>query len=84
MNIRELQREEIEEIWTIDRGEVIENIYYLQNGNLVLQPEHYDMQGWPPGEPEQYIPILIDCFDRGRYVLWRFSKRGADRGGSFR
>ncbi len=65
MNIRELHREEIEEIWTIDRGEVIENIYYLQNGNLVLQPEHYDMQGWPPGEPEQYIPILIDCFDRG-------------------
>ena len=65
MNIRELHREEIEEIWTIDRGEVIENIYYLQNGNLVLQPEHYDMQGWPPGEPKQYIPILIDCFDRG-------------------
>ena len=65
MNIRELQREDIEEIWKIDRGEVIENIYHLQNGNLVLHPEYYDMQGWPPGEAEQYLPILLDCFDRG-------------------
>jgi predicted N-acetyltransferase YhbS len=65
MNIRELQREEIEKIWTIDRGEVIENIYYFQNGNLILQPEHYDLQGWPPGESEQYMPILLDCFNRG-------------------
>jgi len=65
MNIRELQREEIEKIWTIDRAEVIENIYYFQNGSLILQPEHYDLQGWPPGESEQYMPILVDCFDRG-------------------
>ncbi len=65
MNIRELQRAEIEKIWTIDRAEVIENIYYFQNGNLVLQPEHYDLQGWLPGEPEQYTAIFVDCFDRG-------------------
>jgi hypothetical protein len=57
VNIRELQREEIEKIWTIDRAEVIENIYYFQNGSLILQPEHYDLQGWPPGESEQYMPI---------------------------
>ncbi|MBC8403445.1 MAG: GNAT family N-acetyltransferase [Candidatus Marinimicrobia bacterium] len=65
MNIRELQRAEIEKIWTINRGEVIENIYYFQNGNLILKPEHYNLHGWLPGEPEQYTPVLVDCFDRG-------------------
>jgi len=65
MIIRELHREEVEQIWEIDRGEVIDNIYYLRHGKLILTPEHYDMQGWPPGEAEQYTPILLDCFDRG-------------------
>ena len=65
MNIRELGREEIEGIWNIDRGEVIDNIYYYENGELVLKHEHYNMQGWMPGEPEKYTPILYDCFDRG-------------------
>ncbi len=65
MLIRELERHEIEQIWTIDRRELIDNIYYLQNDSLVLKPEHYDVRGWPPGEAEQYLPILVDCFDRG-------------------
>ena len=65
MIIREIERDEIEQIWTIDRREVIENIYYLRDGELVLEPEYYDMQGWPPGEAEQYTPMLCDCFDRG-------------------
>ncbi len=46
---RELRRDEIAQIWKIDRREVIENVYYLENGALILKPEHYDMQGWPPG-----------------------------------
>jgi len=65
MVIRELERCEIPLVWTIDRREVIANIYYLVEGKLVLKPEHYDMQGWPPGESEIYTPILYDCFDRG-------------------
>ncbi len=62
---RTLSRAEIELIWTIDRSEVIENVYYLQEGALVLQPEHYDMGGWPPGEAEKYTPLLYACYDRG-------------------
>ncbi len=62
---RELTRTEIARLWDIDRREVIDNIYYFENGGLVLKPEHYDMQGWPPGEAELYTPILLDCFDRG-------------------
>lgn len=65
MMIRQLERQEIGQIWTLDRSEVIDGIYYLEDGQLVLKPEHYDMQGWPPGEPERYTPILYDCFDRG-------------------
>jgi predicted N-acetyltransferase YhbS len=65
MHIRPLERDEVETVWSIDRREVIENIYYLEDGELVLREEYYDMQGWAPGEPEQYAPILLDCFDRG-------------------
>ena len=69
MNIRLLQRDEIPLIWQIDRREVIEKIYYLRDESLVLEPEHYDMQGWPPGEAELYSPMLYDCYDRGG-VFW--------------
>jgi len=65
MNIRLLQRDEIPLIWQIDRREVIENIYTLREGKLVLEPEHYDMQGWPPGEAEHYTVILSDCYNGG-------------------
>lgn len=65
MIIRFLGRDEIPLIWQIDRREIIQNIYHLRDGKLVLVPEYFDMQGWPPGEAEQYTPILLDCFDRG-------------------
>lgn len=65
MNIRPLQRAELPLIWQIDRREVIENIYYLRDGKLFLEPEHYDVPGWPPGEAEHYTPILLNCFERG-------------------
>ena len=69
---RELRREEVEEIWTIDRSEVIENIYYYRDGKLVLQPEYYQMTGWPPGEAAHYTPILLDCYDRGGWFYGIF------------
>ena len=65
MIIRELARDDIETLWGIDRSEVIENVYYLRDGALVLEAENYDMKGWPPGEAGWYTPILCDCLDRG-------------------
>jgi predicted N-acetyltransferase YhbS len=65
MNTRLLRRNEIHLIWQIDRREVIENVYYLREGKLVLEPEHYDMLGWPPGEAQSYTPLLLNCYDRG-------------------
>ncbi len=62
---RVLSREQIREIWSIDRSEVIDAIYYLEDGALVLKPEHHDVRGWPPGMAESSTPILEDCYDGG-------------------
>jgi predicted N-acetyltransferase YhbS len=65
MNIRLLQRAEIPLMWQIDRREIVQNIYVLQDGRLVLKPGYFDIQGWPPGEEELYTLILLECYDRG-------------------
>ncbi len=65
MNIREMTRDELPLMWEIDRSEVIENLYYLEDGELVLKPECYDMKGWPSGETELYMTHFEDCFARG-------------------
>ena len=62
---RTLSRDEIKEVWTIDRSEVIDAVYYLEDGALVLRPEHYDMHGWPAGEAAKYTPVLEACYDEG-------------------
>ena len=71
---RGLLREEIEQIWGIDRSEVIENVYYFEQGVLVLKPEHFEAQGWPPVEAEKFTPILYDCFDRGGWFCGAFDE----------
>jgi predicted N-acetyltransferase YhbS len=72
---RTLSRDEIKDIWSIDRSETIDGIYYLENGALVLKQEHYDMHGWPPGEAEKYTPVLEACFDRGGWFYGLFDNR---------
>ena len=47
MTFRKLKRNEIDAIWKIDRGEVVEKIFYHEGGDLVLKPEFYDLPGWP-------------------------------------
>lgn len=65
MEIRELERRELADLWSIDRTELVERIYRCKDGVLVLEPVHFDLKGWPPGTPEHHAPILLDCFDRG-------------------
>ena len=72
LTFRELSRNEVESVWNIDRREVIDHVYYFENGALVLKPEHYDMQGWNPHEAEHYTSILLDCFDRGGWFCGAF------------
>lgn len=72
MKIRPLERHEIGAVWSIDRAEVIDNIYSRVGSELVLRPLHVEMRGWPPGEPEHYGPILLDYFDHGGTCLGAF------------
>jgi GNAT superfamily N-acetyltransferase len=69
---RELARDGILGLWSIDRAEVIDSIYYYENGELVLKPEHYDMHGFPPGEPETFTPHLLACYERGGWFYGLF------------
>ena len=72
IEIRKLKENELPEIWTIDRREMIENIYYYREGKLVLEAEHYDLQGWPPEAPGFHTPVLHDCYKRGGFFLGAF------------
>ena len=65
LTTRLLVREELPLIWTIDRREVIEYIYRLQDGNLVLEAHHVDVPGWAPGRQGSELPQFEECFDRG-------------------
>jgi len=72
---RVLSRDEIAEIWTIDRSEVVDTVYELRSGALALRGEHHDVRGWPPGEPQKYTPILEACHDHGGWLYGLFDGR---------
>jgi hypothetical protein len=42
---RELGQNEIGRVWTINRRGIVENDYYLEDGEFELRPEYYDIQG---------------------------------------
>ena len=65
MELRPLRRAEIERIWTIDRGELIERVYELRDGALLLRDAPMEVPGWPTGTAERQTPALRGCFDRG-------------------
>ena len=67
-----LSRDEINEIWQIDRSELIEAVYYFVNETLILKPELHDVKGWPPGQAEKYTPILEACHDDGGWLYGLF------------
>ncbi|WP_338803753.1 GNAT family N-acetyltransferase [Xenorhabdus griffiniae] len=77
--IRQLSRQEIPEVWNIDRTELIENLYVQQRDQLILTPQCFDMQGWPEGEAEIYTPILLDSYDRGAFFLGVFAENENDK-----
>jgi predicted N-acetyltransferase YhbS len=69
---RTLLRHEIPSVWQIDRTEIVEVVYHLEDGRLVTHPQFFDVRGWPPGEAEKYTPILEDCFDRNGWLYALF------------
>ncbi|MHB1317150.1 MAG: GNAT family N-acetyltransferase [Anaerolineae bacterium] len=62
--IRPLTGDDIGRWLEIDRRELIEAVYYLEDGTLVLRPERYDVQGWfqPADELERMtIDLKARC-----------------------
>ena len=72
MKVREIRREEIKEIRELDRCEIVEQIYYYQNGNIVLKDEYYEIKGWIPEELEEHIKDLSDLYDQGGFFIGAF------------
>jgi GNAT superfamily N-acetyltransferase len=72
MIVRQLARNEIESIWTIDRSEVHHHIYQLRDHQLVLTPAYFEAHGWAPGQVEHDTPALYACFDRGGAFVGMF------------
>ncbi len=65
LEFRELERAEIDRIWTIDRREHIANIYRLADGALQLEALDVDVPGWDPDTVAKTTPLLYEMFDRG-------------------
>jgi GNAT superfamily N-acetyltransferase len=61
---RQLTREEIERVWTIDRREIVERVYQVEDGELRLAPAYFDVQEWP-ADTLRMTPLLYAVFDRG-------------------
>jgi len=68
MLMRELERDELELYWTIDRREVLHNIYVMRDGELVLTPYYFDVPGWENTNSTK----LYACFDRGGTIFGMF------------
>ena len=60
-----LSTDDADLVHKIDRTEVIDHIYYMREGRLVLEEEHWDLKGWPPGRVPEIIEYIHGCFDRG-------------------
>lgn len=65
MESRQLTRDEIDLIWTIDRSEVHSHVYRVVDGRLLLVPAYFEVPGWDPEPIESDTIELRNCFDRG-------------------
>ncbi len=69
---RPMRPDEMDRVEEIDRTEVIDHIYYLRDGELVLEEEHWELRGWPPGELPKIKENLRTCLQVGGAVWGAF------------
>ena len=72
MQIRIIQRKEIEKLRELDRSEIVEQIYYFESGNLNIKDEIYDVPGWSPADMDSHVKELNAQNDRGDYIFGAF------------
>jgi len=71
VRLRPLPSEELARWLEIDRRELIEGVYYVEDGALVLHPERHDVQGWfqSPEELQRMTEDLRERQARGALVV---------------
>ena len=62
---RQLTREEINKLSQIDRTEIINDVYYMRGGALVLEKEHHEVPDWSEADKQRRIEGLQKVFDKG-------------------
>ena len=67
---RALTRDDCDKFRQIDRCEIVEDIYYMRGGNLVLEKEYYDIKGLD--NIENRIMNLKNICDKGGTIYGAF------------
>jgi GNAT superfamily N-acetyltransferase len=62
---RVLARADIARVADLDRTETIEYIHYVRDGQLVLEPEHWDVPEWGVEEKQRRVAELEATYDAG-------------------
>jgi len=70
--IREINKQEIEEVRNLNRSEIVKQIYYYKNGALVLKDECHIIKDWIPEELRRNIEDFYDLHDRGGFYFGAF------------
>ena len=75
MKFRSIERDELEKIRNMDRGELVDQIYYYKNGRLILVDEHYEISGWDPDNLKNIISNLYRLYDRNGTFISAFDNK---------
>ena len=70
--IRNMEKNEIDNIRKIDRSEIINHVYYFENDKLILKEEFYDIKGWNPNEIDSIINNLYSLYECNGYLYGAF------------
>ncbi|WP_244142245.1 GNAT family N-acetyltransferase [Pseudomonas gozinkensis] len=65
---RALTKSDLPLLALIDRSELVEECYRVENGELILYPARFDMRGWPEGEAEENARVLEKCWRSGGWL----------------
>ncbi len=65
LQYREMQKNEAAKIAEIDRSELIDGFYVMQDGEMVLKPANFDVQGWHPGHLLEVTEAFEQVCDEG-------------------
>lgn len=72
LHSRLLGEDDISRLKWIDRAEVIEAFYRVQDGQLLRYEQLEVVHGWPEGEAEHDALILQQCYQRGGWLYGVF------------